>query len=198
MTIPEKRYDVTIGLTLPKGAQEAVQKRASVWNRITEGMESPKEHRVQVLTIHGATEGDLSKIRDAFDTVKKLPNFTAEAFAVRHVRGGADLRVGGSQEEDPFSHIEQTFREALQEKGVRGVEIKSDPVIPLVRHRDEKAAPPSLRLEYEMGKKIGWDSSGENFFMEEKPHESAKNSSSPALRSRQAGQTPQPRPDKPS
>ena len=202
MAIPEKKYDVQIGLTLPKGAQEAVQKRASASLRISEGSESPKEHQVRALTIHGAKEEDLSKIQKAFAAVKdRLQGleFDAEAFAVRYVRGGMNLKIGSSQEKDPFYHIEQTFREALKQEGVHGVEIQSDPHIPLVHPREGVEAPPSLFSGYDMAKKIGWKAvPSEQLVMEERPHEPPKNSSSPDRRSRQAGQTPQPRPGKPS
>ena len=200
MNVPERR-DIQISLSLPREAQEAVQKRASTWHRLTDGVTSPKEHQVRVLTIRGAVKEDIAKIQQAVSDVKKRLegfNFKAEAYAVRYTRGGADLKVGSSQEEDPIYHIKQTFLEALQQAGVRGVEIESDPHIPLVQPREEKKAPPSLLSGYDMAKKIGWNAiPSEHLVMKEKLHETPKNSSSPDLRSRQAGQSPQPRPGKP-
>jgi hypothetical protein len=202
MNFPEERYDIEIGLSLPEKTHEAVEHRAS--RSIMEGQKTPKDFRVLALTMQGVTKDDLPKIQRAFeDTKDRLKGFTfgAQTHEVRWIRGGGkDLKTSSSQKEDGFYHTEQTFRNALRAAGIDDtkVAIQRDPHIEL--SRGNKGGPPTLVSGYAIseGNRIRWEAApSEQLTMEAKPHAPPKNSSSPPLRNRQAGQVPQPGPGKP-
>ena len=178
MSIPEKkRYDVSVGLSLPAKANDAVKKRASTWRILKESLESPKEFRVQSLSVRNATDEDLPKIKRAYETAKKQLEgfaFDAQTPAVRYVPGGADLATKG-EEGTPFEHIGDIFRKALLQEGVDDSKIqKSDPHIQLVRPKPSEKAPEPLFKGYDISSKnqIRWKAvPSEQLIMETKTQE---------------------------
>ena len=197
------KYDVDVGFTVPLQANIDLRRRALTRSILNKGLKSPDEFLVQALSIRDATSDELPKIQRAYDEAKRRLEgfkFNLRTHTVRYVPGGAD--VGTKSEKGDLEHVEKTFRDALRQEGIEESRIvKKDPTIQLDRSTAESGALASLVQGYDISEKnqTRWEVvPSEQLVMETKPlsDQSPKNLSSPARRNVQAGQLPQPRPDR--
>lgn len=178
MGIPEEKFDVEIGLTLPSQAHESVQKKASTWHKVTSGLESPEEFRVQVLNIRSARKEDLPKIQQAFEEVKRSMEgvqFTVDTPKTCLV--GRGIGLAAKDKEGKLDQLLTKFREALNKAGVSEATITSkealNPHIPLVQPKSEKD-PGFLLPGHSISKenRIRWEAvPTEHLVMRTKPQE---------------------------